>query len=522
MSASGAPGEFSERAWLRTAWPQLAVAVAALVLLLWPYRDVVPLFDGWSFARCAVGVPGISVRCEGHPSSGWGVVMALGKLVTIPGATTLFLPSLLFGALALAGLDRLATALLGAEARVERSLLVVAFALHPVMLSTVLQPNLDLALTAWAFWMFAGVARGRLAEVVLFGALMIFSKETGLLLYGAAGLVMWWRALGQRAGVRTAFVLTAPVVLFAGFLLMPQPEPMYFAGGKVATSSNFHPFDLWNHQLLNYGVLMGVLNYQWVVVLGALFTMGVAMRRSAPRLGSCLDPTAAVVRVGWTLVIGLALVTSYRSFGNVRYFTFVLPLVPLAMFVAARVARLPQRWPRAVVVAWGMLLLTATRSSTDPVMSRVAGTFSTGLGTMYDMTRVSRECCGRGRDQLVYNLQYTDFARAMDSAMVRIGAARGVVVAMSKYAHWHAVTPVDAATSRRTLGAGVDVPLRYTEDLATGAETVDRAWLIEWPITPLVRDGLVGRYDVRDAGTVSSGGVTLRLAELTRRAEGAK
>lgn len=153
-------------------------------------------------------------------------------------------------------------------------------------------------------------------------------------------------------------------------------------------------------------------------------------------------------------------------------------------------------------------------------MERVAGTFSTGSGVMYDMTHVARECCGRGRDQLVYNLQYTDFAHAMDSAMVRIGAGRGEVVAMSIYGQWHAVTPVDAVTSRRVMTGGVAVSLVYTEELARGAESVEHAWLVEWPITASARESLRTRYTVRDAGGVTSGGVTLRLAELTRRVEG--
>ena len=493
-----------------------------MTILLWPSRGVVPLFDGWSFARCALDASRVAVRCEGHPTVGWGVVMAASRLWSIPGATALFLPSLLFGAVALMGVDRLARATLGHDGWIERGLLVVALAVHPAFLSTVLQPNLDLALSAWAFWTFAGVARGSLREVVGFGTLMVFSKETGLMLYAAAGLVLWWRAVGRGEAERTSAALLVPLVLFAGFLLLPQPEPMYFGGGKVATSSNFHPFDVWNRQLLNYAVLMGVLNYQWVVVAGSIAAVVVAWRRGTVRWAAWRDVSSATVRVGWAVVVALVLVTAYRTFGNVRYFVFMLPFVPLAMLVAARAAAIPVWYPRVVIAGWALLLLSALHRSADPVMTRVAGTFSTGPGVMYDMTHVARECCGRGRDQLVYNLQYPDFAHAMDSAMVRIGAARGVVVTMSQYAHWHAVTPVDSVTSRRTMGAGVDVPLRYVESLVSGEEAVDHAWLIEWPIAPPVRETLASRYEVRDAGSVSSGGVTLRLAELTRRAEGAR
>ena len=98
-----------------------------MTILLWPSRGVVPIFDGWSFARCALDASWVAVRCEGHPTFGWGVVMAASRLWSIPGATALFLPSLLFGAVALMGVDRLARATLGAfGARLLAGLVVVS------------------------------------------------------------------------------------------------------------------------------------------------------------------------------------------------------------------------------------------------------------------------------------------------------------------------------------------------------------------------------------------------------------
>jgi hypothetical protein len=358
--------------------------------------------------------------------------------------------------------------------------------------------------------------------LILFGTLAAFSKESGLLFYAGAAVVWWLVCLRRErrwntATLRTTVLLAIPGALFIGFLLLPQGVPMYLASGTLVTKGYLHPFDLWNRQLLDYGVLIGILDYQWVIGLGLCAALVLAARRGALRGSIDGSLTRQARRLLWSVVLGLALVTSYRTFGNARYFVMILPLVPLAMLVLARAAMIPPRYTHGLLALWLGLLVSAWHSSSDPVMSRVAGRFRTGSAMMYDMTHVSRECCGRGRDQLLYNLQYVDFSRAMDSAMVRIRAARGVTVAMSRYGHWHWVTPVDSATSLRTLRGGVDVPIVYTESLVAGEDSPEHAWLIEPPIVPPSRDALAVRYDVRDAGTVSSGGVTLRLAELVKR-----
>ena len=77
--------------------------------------------------------------------------------------------------------------------------------------------------------------------------------------------------------------------------------------------------------------------------------------------------------------------------------------------------------------------------------------------------------------------------------------------------------PVEIETPRRAQELGIAFvaqELSLCPDLSV--EDTPR------PIAPPVRETLAARYEVRDAGSVSSGGVTLRLAELTRRAKGAR
>jgi len=176
-------------------WWLVALASVAMAAVLWPYRGVVPVMDGWGFARCIVDAPLVATQCLGHASLGWTSLMAVSKLGTLPGATELFAPSLLFGVIAIAGWARLLDALLPeSDARLERLLLLAIFVLHPGVLSTVLQPNVDVATMAWGMWMLDGVARGSVLQVAIAGGLVAWSKESGVALYGAAAAEQIGRA----------------------------------------------------------------------------------------------------------------------------------------------------------------------------------------------------------------------------------------------------------------------------------------------------------------------------------------
>lgn len=131
-------------------WGAPGIAFALLALILWPYRSMVPMWDGWVYARCVLDAPIIALRCAGHPALAWSAPMALAKFVTWQRITPTFVPNLLFAAVSIAGWARLLTRVLPeAEAATERSALVLLFALHPGVLSTVLQPSMDLAILAW-------------------------------------------------------------------------------------------------------------------------------------------------------------------------------------------------------------------------------------------------------------------------------------------------------------------------------------------------------------------------------------
>jgi len=350
---------------------------------------------------------------------------------------------------------------------------------------------------------------------------------------GAAG------AAGEsvRDELRSAALLLAPALLLAAFLLVPMLRPAstrvpMWTDGSMGVWGLFMPFDLWNRQLLNFGVLIFVLQFQWVATLGLLAAIAWRLRSrlalrsavSAFRSLRSVDSFTALVaatparRVFWTVLSGWYVVTSYRTFGNIRYFATLLPLVPLAAALLARRGGVRALVPRVALLAWLPLLVASQQRSTDPVTAAITGRFAVGRSyTMYDMTRLPVECCGRGRDQLVYSLEYTSFPRVMDYAMESLRPSDTTAFVMSLYADAAWLTPLNPLTSRRTLSATGTVmpPIFWAESLAVGADGPSRAWFVDAPNVDPTLASLAWRYRTGAVRVFTAGTMRLRFVELS-------
>ena len=129
------------RYWIERGLAFLIVATIFL-LILWPERGYVPIWDGRVYADCAVsaaqhGLSMQSLRCAGHPSQGYLVFLALSQLAHLGDVRLLFAVNVLLGMGALLSI-RVILARLFPSGRHARSLdlLTLVCAVQPVVLST--------------------------------------------------------------------------------------------------------------------------------------------------------------------------------------------------------------------------------------------------------------------------------------------------------------------------------------------------------------------------------------------------
>lgn len=508
-------------------WAIGSVVLGWLVMigLLWPHRGLVPFWDGWVYARCVLDEPGIITRCAWHPALAWTIPMLLAKLGSVPGATPLFAPQLVLGLVALVGWSRLVAAVMPAsEDRVIRAMLVLGVAIHPATLAAVLQPNIDLAVLAWGLWTLGALVRRELAAMVLFGTLLCFSKETGVLLYGIAAAV-WWSTLWRTPAVlRHTLAFSIPLLVYAAVVFGPavlaaghSPTIWGVSNGSPGFLRDFRPWDLWSKQLLNQAFLVTVLQFQWVPALGIAVGATLALRRGHWRWRD-FAPTTGWRMLAWTLLSGFYVITSYRTYSNLRYFTIFVPFLALGAAVILAHAGVSRRWRTLALACWIPALLLSVRWSADPVTRAIVGTFSLGDEQMFRVTRISGECCGYGHDALAYNLQYTALGRVLDRAMSELRPGDSTIVVKTRWLGWAWLTALDPVTQRRTLDErhGVLPPMIEAESLTVDASRPRRVWFVLAPHVPIGPESLAPLYTPFERRTVRAGGAALELIELRR------
>jgi len=190
--------------------------------LLLPRARFVPLWDGGFYAECVLtamehGFRPYWLRCVGHSSQAYVILAGVARWLAPNGTLSFFVVDSLLFAAACVGFHRvMRLALPSRDFDVERAQATGAFMLQPSFLAAVLQPNIDLPVLAGFVWCLVTLVERRWVWTVLIGLAMVFSKETGVLLYGltCACYALWLVARdGRRRGRARAVVRMTPLAI---------------------------------------------------------------------------------------------------------------------------------------------------------------------------------------------------------------------------------------------------------------------------------------------------------------------
>ena len=464
----------TRRGWSRPSTLVLAATTAAALALLVPRVRFVPLWDGGFYAECVLtavenGLRPYWLRCVGHPSQAYVILAGVARWLAPNGTLSFFVvDSLLFAAACVGFYRVMRLALPSRELDAERAQATGAFMLQPSFLAAVLQPNIDLPVLAGFVWCLVTLVERRWLWTVLVGLAMVFSKETGVLLYGltCACYAVWlvarehgpWRERA-RAVVRMA-PLAIPLVAFAAYVvayavLRPTAAPMWEGYSRKSTIAEQFIIPHFDAFTVSYLAMIFVLNFAWIPSLAIAADFLAALRA---RFGGHARSAAGVDRGTVTL---LAIVTAavayfltrYATFTNARYVLAAVAML-LAMFVIALVRLgLPPPVRRGLLAAYTVLLVVSSVRTIDPISRRVFGTFPVGSHEMLSMSSITKECCGPfGRDQLAYSLEFTVFDGLLDSALLATGGdVDSLTIVLPDEGDWYVVGLIDRASRRRTL-----------------------------------------------------------------------
>jgi hypothetical protein len=430
------------------------------------------MWDGRAYAECAVeaslhGLAPFYLRCWGHASQFYLGLLSVSQLFDPGNATALIAVNAIILALGAAGFHRLTRVVFPEDAqRVDRAILSAVFVLQPPLLASVLQPGLDLPVIVGAVWIIALLIERRWVWIAAIGTAMVFSKETGVMLYGLfVGCWALWSLRGSsvkpgaRWGeVRAAWPIAIPLAAFVAYLAFykifrPGQPAMWTAGIDTPLVRQFlvPRVDVY---LASYLALVFVLNFAWLpstwliadAVVGAI-----GFFRGRPRRTVAGADVRVLGFITMLFIATLYALTRFLTFSNVRYLLPAMPLLLVASY-AALVRLLPAAPPRRLaLVTYALLLVVSAERTVDPISRRLWGTFPFGSHQMLRMASVTGECCGIGRDQLVYSLEFTRLHEVMDDALAALRADSASLIIIPANTSWYTIGPVDRRTHRRTL-----------------------------------------------------------------------
>lgn len=265
-----------------------------------------------------------------------------------------------------------------------------------------------------------------------------------------------------------------------------------------------------------------VLSFNWLLA-GALVAGAVtwSLRRTsgatAPR-----DGAAQPVLLVLLCFIGiLYVVTRIRLWNNVRYLLPVLPALVVLAYAGLR-ASIESGRARTALLAAALALVYASNFRTlDPVSRAVYGTFRFGE---HELLRRAGDGTGRpGRDEIVYNLEFTRLDELLCDALRAVGATRDTTLAGERDSDWHFPGWLDDATACRS--GAYRAPTAYRPRYATDLRRLrqlglpDTVHFLDLPNLEHdhVREELLAEYEPADTRRFERDGYAIEVTTLERK-----
>ena len=457
------------------------------VLLHLNFIDVSQIWDGYIYyAELLRAVRETSswqdflhnFNIAGHPTMGYMALMAIGQWIDYGNPILLNGSNLLLLLLAVWAFYKILLFFSpAADDRIEIIMITLLFSLNPVLFGASIFFNVDFPVAIFLVCALYAILYEKFLLAGVFGLLLVFSKETGIILFGGiitlfvivpmlprlfpilsrlapilhcyapAGSMLPFRDQWQSVVLKTVGVaLPLPLSLYY-WLIYNRTENWI---GAPALSLGWD-----NHIALTRLFQMFGINFQWLLslcILLALIRICFAKQNFWKDLSdwkaNSYHLLALIILWGGFVVMNLFL----KTFTNVRY---VLPaIIFLILFFSIALKKLIiSRGLRIAIIAV-ITVLTGWQvfQTVDPASRAFFGTVPFGNHPILKMTSVTGECCGRaGRDQLVYNAEFAMIPRLLDKLYAEIPLTGESNIIMHPLGNFNIFTPVDAVSRKRTM-----------------------------------------------------------------------
>lgn len=507
--------------------------------LCWRYWDFYPLWDAAIYFEDALKVADktlnpLAYNIARHPTMGYLYWPAIATRVFGKSYRVFLIYNALLGWWMSVAVADIARRLLRHEYRRLDLLLVVGSAMYcPAVVASMVQLTPDFGVLVFLTLATAALLRERFVRAAIWGILAGWSKESGVLLFATVVLcyllVFGARAQRSKADRLGAIMHRLPLLLAAGvapgivkaFDAVEENQIMAQGGGVQGLIRQFLSVSFLDNVLPASLSTIVVLNCMWLPTALLLFKLGswcmhALLLDSTPRRRR--SPTAEFIT--WVFVAELFLLTRFRTFTNVRYY---LPVFPWLLLLSSR-AMLDWRWTRSLrLVAQAIVLLAIGVSnfrSFDPISARIFDTIPFGERRLFHVTSLTGECCGLGRDQLVYNLEFAQIDRILRDILPYV-LGRSGMLAVHPQANWYVFQAIEPATKQRTMPTPKTLRLPFIDPVTVelSPHKPERIYFIALPNMPNAGELLryARYYSVGSNHRFERDGYFIEVLELVRK-----
>lgn len=287
---------------------------------------------------------------------------------------------------------------------------------------------------------------------------MSFTKEAGVLLYNL-GWVLYLTfyvlrtdgALRQKLlGLRWIAAFIIPDLAFLGYLWGRHSSgaPLMHVNDPLLVIKTFLDINLLDPVFFSQLATVLLINFHWVMTLVVLLWLLALLAAFAfnQRLAGLAKVHGCHRWFFTTLLIFSAYaVARFPYFVNQRYFIAVVPLLVLTFLIAITTAPLSASIRRLLLITAAGLTIASAFRTFDPLAIKLFGTFPFGQQQMLNMDSIAQ--VGFNRDELVYNLEFTELGYLLDLLLQKVGADKDFL--MHRQADWYLFNYADPNENRR-------------------------------------------------------------------------
>jgi hypothetical protein len=513
----------------------LLIAFAGIPILFFSF---VPIWDGWQFSRCyMVAVTKETLDCYRHSAFLHTFLFSLTQRIDLGNFRLIYTLNLLFWIFGLVSFRSLVQYLFGPRlSPTNLTLLTFCFGVNPVFMVQIIQPSLDFTLPILLVMVLLFLFNNRFVYAAAAGILMVFTKESGFMLYGIGVFLFIPLMIFDDPSllkdkinfVKKLSVLIVPILLFVIYMVtVPHTQIGHSWTQGIMKMFRFY---LLNKIILAQLVSLLVINFNWVVtaiILINVIVMCASYIKSLNRNADVRTAFSGKYDGIYFYVIFIAIIyflTRIPFVNNPRYMLPALPVL-IILFGASLVRVLRKQKIITVALTAILVLLTASSFRTiDPVSKIIMGTFKFGSHDMLRMARFDPPIHGYGRDHLVYNFEFTQFHYITEKIFRKVGWARDFVIPrevtwLPDFGAFNTVTG-----HRAIYGKGVrSLSFTFSDEITSSDNAPQEIYYISYPnydrdnMNADNRARLLRLYDLLEIITVENGGYSIDVYHYVKK-----